>query len=166
MKKLVLGMTFFILMFTVVCGADEIRGKVTAPGGDGKSLLISGVTIQAAEAWIEDAEDYPLSLKSIAKGDFVEVDGKFVGPAKMKARKIDRRKRECDAVKGTITSIDASKKKIVISGITVKLRADAWLEGPNHVKIPLELFAPGYKVKCKGDWTGPAELTAFRMVVD
>jgi len=68
MKKLVLGMTFFILIFTVVCGADEIRGKVTSPGGDGKTLLISGVTIQAAEAWVEDIQDYPLALKTIAKG--------------------------------------------------------------------------------------------------
>jgi len=69
-------------------------------------------------------------------------------------------------VKGAITSLDAAKKLIDIGGIVVRVADRAWLEGPNHVKIPLTLFAPGYKVQCKGDWTGKGELTAFKVVVE
>ncbi|MDD5196260.1 MAG: DUF5666 domain-containing protein [Candidatus Omnitrophica bacterium] len=163
-----IGIIALLIAFVItgVCLADELKGKVTAVDEAQKTLQISGVVIQAADAWIENEQDYPLSLKEIAAGDYIEVDGKFTGLSEMKAKKIDRKKPESGVVKGKVTSIDIQKREIVLSGITIKLPADAWLEGPNRVKIPLELFAPGYKVQCKGDWTGPCELTAFKVSVD
>jgi len=155
-----------VLVLTGVCLADEIRGKVSSVDKAKKTLQISGVSIEAADAWIENEQDYPLALGSIASGDYIEVDGKFSGLSDLKAKKIDRKKLECGVVKGRIASIDTKKRKIVISGITIKVPADTWLEGPNRVKIPLELFASGYSVECRGDWTGASELTAFKVTVD
>jgi hypothetical protein len=160
-----IGMFTFLLAFAItgLCPAYEIKGKVTAVDKAAKTLQISGVVIEADEAWIENEQDYPLALKDIAAGDYIEVSGKFTGLSKVKANKIDRKKPESGVVVGKITSIDAKKKEIIISGITIKVLTDAWLEGPNRVKIPLELFAPGYEVQCKGDWTGILELTAFKV---
>jgi len=154
------------LAITGISLADEIKGEVGVIDTTAKTLQISGVVIQAAEAWIENEQDYPLALKDIKPGDYVEVDGKFIGLSEMKAKKIDRKKAECGAVKGRIESIDNQKRIIIISGIAIKVPADAWLEGPNRVKIPLELFAPGYKVECRGNWTGASELTAFKVSID
>ena len=158
----------FLIGFVIAgtCLADEIKGKVSSVDSSKKALQISGVTIKAADAWIENEQDYPLALGNIASGDYIEVDGKLTGLSEMKARKIDKKKPECGVIEGKIASIDAKRREIIISGITVKLSADAWLEGPNHVRIPIELFAPGYKVQCRGDWTGASELTAFKVVVD
>jgi hypothetical protein len=163
-----IGILVFLIAFaaTGVSSAYEIKGKVTAVDKAAKTLQISGVAIEAAEAWIENEQDYPLTLNDIVAGDYVEVSGKFTDLSKVKASKIDRKKPESGVVKGKIGSIDAQKRIIMISGITIKVPADAWLEGPNRVKIPLELFAPGYKVQCKGDWTGLSELTAFKVSVE
>jgi ribosomal protein L24 len=158
----------FLLAFAVAgtCLADEIKGTVSAVDSSKNELQISGVTIKAADAWIENEQDYPLALGNITLGDYIEVDGKFTGLSELKAKKIDRKKPECGVIKGKIASIDNKKREIVISGITIKVLADAWLEGPDRVRIPIELFAPGYKVQCKGDWTGVSELSAFKITVD
>ena len=38
---------------------------------------------------------------------------------------------------------------------------------PDIIFAPcVELFAPGYSVKCKGEWTAASELTAFKVTVD
>ncbi|MDD2688944.1 MAG: DUF5666 domain-containing protein [Candidatus Omnitrophica bacterium] len=163
-----IGIITLLIVFTVigVCLADKIKGNVSSVDASKKTLQISGVTIKAADAWIENEQDYPLLLKDIALGDYIEVGGKFTGLSEIKARKIDRKMPECGVVNGKIASIDAKKREIIISGITVKVPVDAWLEGPGHVRIPLELFAPGYSVQCKGEWTGISELTAFKVVVD
>jgi len=84
----------------------------------------------------------------------------------MNAKKIDRKQPECAVIKGKIASIDSVEREIIISGIKIKVPVDAWLEGPNRVKIPLELFAPGYAVECRGEWTGVSELTAFKLAVE
>ena len=158
----------FLTVFAITgaCLADEIRGKVDTVDKIGKRLKISGVIIHTAEAWIENEQDYPLALKDIANGDYIEVEGKFTGLPEIKAKKIDRKKPECGVVKGRITTVDAKKGRILISGITIKVNADTWLEGPNRVKIPLELFARGYEVQCKGNWTALYELTAFKISVE
>jgi len=154
------------LVIAGTCLADEIKGKVSFVDPSKNALQISGVMIQAADAWIENEADYPLALGSIALGDYLEVDGKFTGLSEITAKRIDRKKPECGVIKGKIASIDTEKREIVISGVTIKVPADAWLEGPNHVRIPIELFAPGYKVKCDGDWTKESELTAFKVAVE
>jgi len=165
MKKIVAFTLLLTFVITGTCLADEIRGKVTSVDKEKKALQISGVVAQAANAWIENEQDYPLVLGAIAVGDYIEVDGKFTGLSEMKATKIDRKKPECGVVKGKITSVNNKKREIIISGITIKVSVDAWLEGPNNVKIPLRLFAPGYSVECSGDWTGVSELTAFKVSV-
>lgn len=163
-----IGLLAFLIAFVItgVCSAYEIKGEVTAVNKAAKTLQISGVSIESSEAWIENEQDYPLAFDSLTVGDYIEVEGKFIGLSEIKARKIDRKKPECGFVDGKIASIDTKKRKIIVNGITIKVPANAWLEGPNQVKIPIELFAPGYKVKCKGDWTGVSELTAFKVVVD
>lgn len=163
-----IGVITFLLAFIItgVCLADRVKGKVSSVDKAKKTLQISGVTIQAADAWIENEQDYPLVLNGIAAGDYIEVDGKFSGMSEIKATKIDRKKPECGVVKGKIASIDNKKREIIISGITIKVKADTWLEGPNRVRIPFELFASGYSVECRGDWTGVSELTAFKVSVD
>lgn len=163
-----IGMIILLIAFAItgVCLADEIKGKIETVDKEGKILRISGVLIQAADAWIENEQDYPLGISKLLPEDYVEVEGKFIGSSEMKARKIDRKNPECGVVQGKIASIDTKKREIIISGITIKVPADAWLEGPNRVKIPLELFAPDYSVQCKGEWTGPSELTAFKVSVD
>ncbi|MDD5428290.1 MAG: DUF5666 domain-containing protein [Candidatus Omnitrophica bacterium] len=163
-----IGMAAFLIafVFTGICLADEIKGKVSSVDKTKKTLQISGVQVLAGDAWVENEQDYPLALSDITQGNYVEINGKFIGPSEMKANKIDRKIMECAVVEGKIASLDFKKREIVISGITVKVPSSAWLEGPNRVRIPLELFAPGYSVECRGDWTGPAELTAFKVVVD
>jgi len=163
-----IGAIALLIIFVIAgaCLADELRGKVSAVDKAQKTLQISGVAIQAAGAWIEQEGDYPLALEDIAAGDYIEVTGKFTGSAEIKARKIDRKKLGCGVVKGKIAAIDNQKREIMISGITIKVPVDTWLEGPNRVKIPLELFAPGYSVQCRGEWTGPSELTAFKVSID
>ncbi|MFA6142259.1 MAG: DUF5666 domain-containing protein [Candidatus Omnitrophota bacterium] len=158
----------FLMVFVAAgtCLADEIRGKVSSVDSSKKELQISGVTIKAADAWIENEQDYPLALENIVSGDYVEVDGKFTGLSEMKAQKIDRKQAESGAIKGKITAVDTKKRELAIGGIVIKITANAWLEGPGHVIIPIELFACGYKVQCKGDWTGKSELTAFKVMVD
>jgi len=166
MWKIVIMALLIAFTVTGVCLADEVRGNVSSIDESKKTLQISGVTIMAADAWIENEQDYPLALGGIVSGDYVEVDGKFTGLSEIKAREIDRRKPECGVVDGKITSVDTEKREIIISGITIKVPFDAWLEGPDRVKIPLELFAPGYSVQCKGEWTRISELTAFKVNVD
>ena len=163
-----IGLLAFLIAFAItgVCSAYEIKGEVTAVNKAAKTLQISGVSIESSEAWIENEQDYPLTLNDIAVGNYIEVSGRFTGLSKLKANKIDRKKPESGVVKGKIASIDAKKRKIIISGITVEVPAGTWLEGPNRVKIPLELFAPGYEVQCKGDWTGVSELTAFKVSIE
>jgi len=166
MKRISLVAVLLAFVFVGACFADEIRGKVSSVDKAKMSLQISGVVIQAKDSWIENEQDYPLALSGIISGDYIEVSGKFIGASEMKAKKIDRKKPECGVVKGKITSIDLKKRQIIISGITIKVQADTWLEGPDRVKIPLELFAPGYSVECRGDWTGVSELTAFKVSVE
>ncbi|MCK9574289.1 MAG: DUF5666 domain-containing protein [Candidatus Omnitrophica bacterium] len=166
MKRIVTLVFVLVFVISGICLADEIKGKVSAVDKTKKMFQISGVTIQAADAWAENEQDYPLAVTNISLGDYLEVKGKFTGSSEIKAVKIDRKKPECGVVKGKITSIGAKKSEIIISGIKIKVLADAWLEGPNHVKIPLELFAVGYSVECRGDWTGISELTAFKVTVD
>ena len=166
MVRMLITILFIFFMFAETCLADEIKGAVGVIDKSKKTLQISGITIQTANAWIENEQDYPLTLNDIMLGDYVEVNGKFIGSSEIKARKIGRKKLECGVVEGKIESVDSKKRIIVISGITIKVPAITWLEGPNHVKIPLELFAPGYKLKCKGNWTGTSELTAFKVAVD
>jgi len=160
-----IGMIVFLIAFVItgVCLADEIKGKIETLDKEGKIIQISGVLIQSADAWIENEQDYPLGIDKLTPGDYIEARGKFIGSSEMKARKIDRKNPECGVIQGKIASIDTKKREIVISGITIKVPADTWLEGPDGVKIPLELFAPGYSVECKGEWTGPSELTAFKV---
>ena len=163
---------FILSLILLISGnsyADEIRGKVSSVDAAKKTIIISGVSVLADDAWIEDERDYPLGLeglKNMGKDAYIEVSGKFTGPSEMKAKKIDQRVPECAVIEGKIASIDAAKREIVISGITVKLKKDAWLEGPGRVKIPLELFTPGYPVECRGEWTGNSEFTAFKVEVD
>jgi hypothetical protein len=166
MKRIGVVAFFIVFVFTGVCLADGIRGKVNSIDRSKKTLQISGVVIQAADAWIENEQDYPLAISKLAPGDYVEIEGKFTGSSELKAGKIDRKQPECSAIEGKIASIDSAKREIIISGIKIKVPVDAWLEGPNRVRIPLELFAPGYSVKCKGEWTGSSELTAFKVTVD
>jgi len=163
-----IGIIALLMVFAVsgICLADEIRGSVNSIDEAKKTLQISGVTIKTADAWIENEEDYPLALKDIAPGDYIEVNGKFTGLSEINAKKIDRKKAECGVIDGRIASIDTKKREIIISGITIKVPVGTWLEGPNHVRIPLELFAPGYSVQCKGEWTGASKLTAFKVTVD
>ena len=161
---IIAGLIVFVVMGT--CLADEIRGNVSSVDKSNMTLQISGVTIETKNTWIENEQDYPLALNDIAKGDYIEVSGKFSGLSKINARKIDRKNLECGVVKGRIASIDSKKREIIISGITVKVPGDAWLEGPNRVRIPLELFAVGYSVECRGNWTGNSELTAFKIAVE
>jgi ribosomal protein L24 len=166
MVKIATVVTLIAFIITGACLADEIKGKVSSVDKSKKTLQISGVIIQADEAWIEDERDYPLAPSGIASGDYIEVDGKFTGSSEMKASKIDRKKPECAVIKGKVSSMDIKKREIIISGITIKVPANAWLEGPNNIRIPLELFAPGYSVECRGDWTGVCELTAFKVSVE
>lgn len=166
MKRVSLVILFIGFVFTGVCLADEIKGKVSSIDKAKKTLQISGVVIQTVNAWIENEQDYPLAFGSIASGDYVEVNGKFTGLSEMKARKIDRKKAECGVVKGKIASIDTKKREIIISGIKIKVPVNAWLEGPNQVRIPLELFASGYSIECRGEWTAISELTAFKVTVN
>jgi len=163
-----IGLLAFLIAFVItgVCSAYEIKGEVTAVNKAAKTLQISGVSIESSEAWIENEQDYPLTFNDIKVGNYIEVSGKFTSLSKVKANKIDRKKPECGVVQGKIALIDTKKRKIIISGITIKVPTDTWLEGPNRVKIPLELFAPGYKVQCKGDWTGDSELTAFKVSIE
>ncbi|MDP8299147.1 MAG: DUF5666 domain-containing protein [Candidatus Tantalella remota] len=164
--KTIVAVMILSFAATGICLADEIKGKVSVVNEEKKTVQISGVEIQTADAWIENEQDYPLALDSLAVGDYIEVKGKFIGVAEIKAKKIERTRPECGVVAGKITLIDTQKREIIISGIAIKVPADIWLEGPDHVKIPIELFAPGYKVKCKGDWTGTSQLTAFKVTVD
>ena len=166
MKRIGMAAVFMAFVFTGVCLAGEIKGHISSIDVSKKTLQVSGVIIQAADAWIENEQDYPLAIDKLAQGDYVEVEGKFIGSSELKAGKIDRKQPECSAIKGKIASVDSAKREIIISGIKIKVPVDAWLEGPNHVRIPLELFAPGYSVKCKGEWTGTSELTAFKVTVD
>ena len=57
------GMFTFLMVFVImgVCSAYEIKGKVTAVDKVAKTLQISGVVIEAAGAWIENEQDYPLA---------------------------------------------------------------------------------------------------------
>ena len=162
------GMIAFLTVFAIagICRADEIKGRVSSVDKSQKTLRISGVIIQAGDAWIENEQDYPLALKDVVPEDFVAVEGKFTGSSEMSARKIELNNPECGVVKGKISSIDVKKREIVISGIMIKVPADTWLEGPDRVRIPLELFAPGYSVECRGGWTRASELTAFKLTVE
>jgi len=166
MKRVGIIAVFIVFVFTGACLADQIKGEVTSIDRLKNTLQISCVIIQAGDAWIENEQDYPLAINKLVPGDYVEVEGKFIGSSELKARKIDRKQPQCSAIDGKITSIDSAKREFVISGIKIKVPVDAWLEGPNRVKIPLELFAPGYSVKCKGEWTGASELTAFKVAVE
>jgi len=161
---IITGLIVFAVMGT--CLADEIRGKVTSVDKTNMTLQISGVTVETGDTWIENEQDYPLALNDIAKGDYIEVSGKFSGLSKINAKKIDQKNPECGVVEGKIASINSKKREIIISGITIKVPNNTWLEGPNHVRIPLELFAVGYSVECRGNWTGNNELTAFKITVE
>jgi len=166
MRRISAVIVFLAFVFTGVSLADEIKGKVSSINTSQKTLQISGVIIQAADAWIESELGYPLTINKLVLGDYVEVEGNFIGLSEFKARKIDRKRSDCSSIKGRMAAIDSAKREINISGIRIKVLDDAWLEGPNHVRIPLELFAPGYSVTCKGKWTETSELTAFKVTVD
>lgn len=166
MRKTDIVAFLLAFIFTGACSADEINGKVTSVDSSKNTLQISGVIIQTSGAWIENEQDYPLAMDKLMPGDYIEVEGRFTGLSEMTARKIDRKQPECGVVAGKITLVDFKKREIIINGITIKVPADTWLEGPSRVKIPLELFTAGYSVQCKGKWTGSSELTAFKVTVD
>jgi len=166
MRRICIVVVFIVFVFTGVCLADGISGKITSVDKTKKTLQISGVLVQARDAWVQNDREYPVALGSLVPGDYIEVTGMFTGASEIKASNIEQDEPECGIVIGKIASIGAKKREIIINGIVIKVTAETWLEGPSHVRIPLELFAPGYSVECRGEWTGSGELTAFKVIVD
>jgi len=159
-------LVFIALFFTSVCVADEINGKTQVVSPKDSSITVSGVVIAAQNARIENEFDQPINLSAIAVGDYVEIDGIFTGPGQMMAMKIEKEYPKQDEIKGRIETVDTAKREMKISGITIKIPQNAWLEGHNDMRISIEQILPNYYVDCKGIWTGPLEFTASKVEFD
>ncbi|NQT22703.1 MAG: hypothetical protein HQ579_04595, partial [Candidatus Omnitrophica bacterium] len=126
----------------------------------------SGVKIAVQSARIENDNDMPITLNAIAVGDYLEIEGSFTGPGQMMAMKIEKQYPEQDEIKGRIESLNAADNKLIISGITVNISQDAWLEGHDDMRISIAQLAVGSYIECKGSWSGPAEFTANKIELD
>jgi len=168
-------LVFISLFFTSVCAADEINGKIQVVSPKDSSITVSGVVIAAQNARIENEFDQLINLSAIVVDDYVEIDGTFTGPGQMMAMKIEKEypKQEIekeypkqDEIKGRIETVDTAKREMKISGITIKIPQNAWLEGHHDTRISIEQILPSYYVECKGIWTGPLEFTASKVELD
>ena len=159
-------LVFISLFFTSVCAADEINGKIQVVSPKDSSITVSGVVIAAQNARIENEFDQLINLSAIVVGDYVEIDGTFTGPGQMMAMKIEKEYPKQDEIKGRIETVDTAKREMKISGITIKIPQNAWLEGHHDTRISIEQILPSYYVECKGIWTGPLEFTASKVELD
>lgn len=157
---------FILLLFASACAADEINGKTQVVSPKDSSITVSGVVIAAQNARIENEFDQPINLSAIAIGDYVEIDGVFTGLGQMMAMQIDKEYPKQDEIKGRIETIDTAKREMKISGITIKISQDAWLEGHDDMRISIEQILPNYYVDCTGIWTGPLAFTANKLDLD
>jgi len=155
-----------LLIFISVCAADEIRGKVGSVSVSDNSIIVSGVHISAQNARIENEFDQPINLAAIVAGDYVDVDGAFTGPGQMMAMKVEKEYPKYDEINGRVDKVDPAKRELTISGITIKVPQDAWLEGHNDMRISIEQILPNYYVECDGNWTALLEFTASKVEFD
>lgn len=164
--RLGLVLVSIVLIFSSVCAADEIKGKAQIVSSKGNSITVSGIVVAAGNARIENEFDQVIDLRFIAIGDYVVIDGAFTGQGQMMAMRIKREYPKQDEIKGKIEAADIAKRELTISGITIKIPKNAWMEGPHNIPISIKQFMPNYYVACKGNWTGPKEFTAIKINLD
>lgn len=86
-------------MFLAVCAgilmsggvhAAEIKGIVSTVDANTGTLEISGVEVVINEDWtiIENHRKIPAVLGNLGKGDYIEVEGRFIDPARFEATRI------------------------------------------------------------------------------
>ncbi len=155
-----------LLIFTSVCAADEIKGKAQMVSSKDGSITVSGIVVAAGNARIENEFDQVADISLIAVGDYVVIDGAFTGLGQMTAMRVKREYPEQDEIKGKIEVVDITKRELTISGITIKIPQNAWIEGPHNIPISIKQFMPNYYVECKGNWTGSKEFTAIKIDLD
>ena len=166
MRKMLLAAIIFLAIPILACGADEIKGRITAVDVATGSIDISGVKVLVQNARIENEMDMPITVADLRTGDYLDVEGSFSGAGQMMAMKIEKDYPEQDEIKGMIQSVDAAGNSLVIGGITVKIAPGAWLEGHGDMRITVGQFAAGYYVECKGAWTGQLVFTANKVEMD
>ncbi|MBL7157055.1 MAG: hypothetical protein ISS92_02705 [Candidatus Omnitrophica bacterium] len=71
-----------------------------------------------------------------------------------------------DEIKGRIESVSAADNKLTISGVTINVSPNAWVEGHNDMQISIRELAVGNYIECKGNWSGSAEFTANKVELE
>lgn len=165
MKTLAFGLVA-VLCVAAWSENDGLKGKITAVNPAAGTIEVSGVTIVAKNAVLENHADQRITLADLKVGDGVDVDGSFSKPGEMTATKIEQETSATDEVEGKISAVDAKGRTITVSGITVKVPASAGIENRQDMPIALDQLKQGNRVDCEGNWTGARELTALKIEID
>ncbi len=89
MKGMLLAI-FSILIISSAVFSSEIKGLISAIDASNGTLEVCGVEIVTREnrTTIEGRQKTPATLEQLRKGDYVEIDGRFIDPARLEATRI------------------------------------------------------------------------------
>ncbi|NGQ94294.1 hypothetical protein G3578_03780 [Brevibacillus sp. SYP-B805] len=128
-----------------------VYGKVTAVDPAAQTLTVSGKTIHVLDdASIRSGKEQ-LAFADIVEGDQLKAEG-YLKEGTLQAVKIEV-KRQAAVVKGSLQSIDAATRTLVVDGKSIVVAPDAKIR-LNGSDAALEQLAVGDKVVATGKWSG------------
>ena len=156
----------FAGIFSGVALADKFEGAVESVNVAAGTFQVAGIEVDAKAASLFGEADVPIQLKDLETGKFVSVTGDLVD-GKIKAHRINKQWRGRDSIKGIVEKADANNGKLVIGGVTVKVKADTRIENDDDDKrLKLEDIKPGAEINVHGTWTGKKEMTAKKIELE
>lgn len=164
--KRVICCTIIFLFHSLLCGAGELKGKISAVDAKGSTIEISGVKINATRASIKNLIGLERDISQLKVGDRVEVDGIFSGPGEMVATEIDKEMFQSDQIEGTLEMVDGDRRTLFIAGITITVSDDARIKGQGGKVISINDLVVGDQVECRGSWAGSKLFSSTRIELD
>lgn len=163
MKMILLSLATYCAAVGTGLSDDEIKGRITAIDPPNASFEISGVRVDAAAARVKTLGLIPAKFGDLRIGNLVEVEGKFTGAGRIRAKEVKRDLGRYGEIKGAIESIDAEGKEFTISGITVRIQERKRMRDMPYRILSRGPLSAGRRVSCEGRWTGNMEFSAHRV---
>ncbi len=102
-----------ILAISTAAFSSDIKGTVSAIDVDGGTFEVCGVEVVTSNDWtiIEDRLKRPATLNDLTEGDYVEIEGRFIEPAKLEATEVTLGRVLASGPTSEIIEEDDSKKE-------------------------------------------------------
>jgi|GEM_PF-6101426 len=161
--RLLLGLVVLLLVLSAQLWAGELKGRLDAITPSDSSLTIAGITIFTQDALIRNEYDQAIPFAALNVGDFLMVDGEFVGQGQFEAHRIQLDFYGKDVIKGKIEAVDLNNHVIIIAGVKVQINNSTWLDDDDDMMIDFIQLTPSSYVRCWGHWAGNLSFVADRV---